>query len=140
MPYEAKTKPTALDAREFLQTVEDENRRADAVRLLEMMQNVTGEPPVLWGPSIVGFGSYRYQYPTGHGGTAAATGFSPRKSALTVYVAEGFEAHPDLMARLGKYRTGKSCLYVKRLSDIDETVLEELIRRSLAYLRRRYPA
>ena len=103
------------------------------------MERVSGYPAKMWGPSIVGFGLYRYRYESGHSGEWARTGFSPRASALTVYCLDGFDRHQALMDRLGKYRTGKSCLYIKRLADVDEEVLEALIRDSLDQMRETYP-
>ena len=137
---ELKTRPTAVGVDAFLAAVEPEARRADARALCALMARITGEPPTMWGASIVGFGRYRYTYDSGHSGEWARTGFSPRKSALTVYVMDGFPAHAPLMARLGRYKTGKSCLYLQRLADVDLEVLEALIRESLAHMAVRYPA
>lgn len=132
-----KTRPTGESVTSFLQDVEDERRRADAFAVLEMMRRITGEEPEMWGPSIVGFGSYHYEYESGRAGDWFETGFSPRKTALTLYIMSGFREHDELMARLGKHKTGKSCLYIKRLEDVDLQVLEELIRRSVEHVRAR---
>ncbi|RMD73988.1 MAG: DUF1801 domain-containing protein, partial [Bacteroidetes bacterium] len=123
----------------FLDAVPDEQKRADSYRLLELMEELTGEPPVLWGPSLVGFGKYHYRYASGREGDFFLTGFSPRKQALTLYIMSGFSRYDELMARLGKYKTGKSCLYIKRLSDVDEEVLRTLIAESVAWMRQKYP-
>ncbi|KQV18506.1 MULTISPECIES: DUF1801 domain-containing protein [unclassified Kitasatospora] len=129
---EPKTKPTAADPAAFLAAVPDERRRADAEALCALMAEVTGAPPVMWGSSIVGFGTYHYRGASGRSGDWPPVGFSPRKQALTLYVAEGFEPHQDLLARLGPHTTGKGCLYVKRLDALDETALRELIERGFA--------
>ena len=128
---ELKTKPTGRSVDAFLKSVLPEERRKDCVKLAAMMRRVTGETPRLWGTGIVGFGSYHYKYPTGREGDWFRTGFAPRKNDLTLYVMSGFERHADLMARLGKHTTGKACLYIKRLADVDGAALEELIARSV---------
>ena len=135
---ELKTKPTRASVETFLKGVEPDRRRRDAAVVLDLMTRVTGEKPVMWGPSIVGFGSYRHTTGSGHKGEFFRTGFSPRKQALTVYIMPGFEDYPDLMERLGKYKTGRSCLYINKLEDVDLTVLEDLIRRSLTTMSERY--
>jgi hypothetical protein len=141
---EPKTRPTAADVGAFLAAVEDERKRADAHRLVELMSRITGEPPRLWG-TIVGFGQYHYKYASGHEGDSALVGFSPRKAEFSIYLMgtyfPGQETQREaLLARLGKHRMGKACLYVKRLDDIDLAVLEELVRMSVAALREHYPA
>ncbi len=125
---ENKTKATAQSVEAFLDAVENEKRRADGKAVCAMMQEITGEPPVLWGPSIIGFGKYHYKYASGHQGDAPMVGFSPRKQALTLYVL--LEPFPDLLAKLGKFKTSKACLYINSLKDVDEQVLRELIDRS----------
>jgi hypothetical protein len=137
--YEAKTKPTAVSVDDFLDAVPDAGRREDANKVRAMMERISGYPARMWGPSIVGFGSYRYTYDSGHSGEAARIGFSPRAKELVLYLVGGFPRHQALMDRLGKYKTGISCLYVKRLSDLDESVLEELIAEALDYMREKYP-
>ena len=137
--YEAKTRETEVDVDAFIDAVPDPQRREDAKRLRAMMERVSGYPARMWGPSIVGFGRYHYRYESGHEGEAARIGFSPRAKELVLYVVESFSRYQALMDRLGKYKTGKSCLYVKRLSDVDEAVLEELIAEGLAYMRDKYP-
>ncbi|MFU8889854.1 MAG: DUF1801 domain-containing protein [Trueperaceae bacterium] len=138
---EPKTKPTDVAVRDHLAAIEDEARRADCAALVELMTRVTGHEPVMWGPSIVGFDRYHYRYASGHEGAAAVVGFASGKRQITLYLAPGFEgdATRELLARLGKHRTGKGCLYLKRLSDVDTEALEELVRWSVAEIRRRYP-
>lgn len=126
-----KTQPHNASVEEFLTRVENEPRKKDAFEVLELMKRVTGEEPVMWGASIIGFGSYHYKYASGREGDWLAAGFSPRKQALTLYITSGFDEHDDLLTRLGRHRTGKSCLYVKRLTDIDMDVLAELVRLSV---------
>jgi hypothetical protein len=124
--------PTSADVDAFLEAVPDENRRSDARALLELMRFVTGEPPVMWGPTIVGFGSYHYRYESGRTGDAPLAGFSPRKPNLVVYLVGGFEdRYPKLLEQLGPHKTGKACLYLKRLGDVDLDVLRQLIERSM---------
>lgn len=131
-----KTRPTDASVRAFLDGVGDDQRRADCYAVLDLMREVTGEEPVLWGPSIVGFGSYHYRYASGREGDWMLTGFSPRKRELTLYVMAGFKRYDELMARLGSYRTGKSCLYLKRLTDVDVDVLRDLVAASVAHMRK----
>ena len=104
---EAKTKPTDVPVSEFLANVDDQEKRADSDTLVKLMQEVTGEPPVMWGPSMVGFGKYAYRYDSGHSGESILAGFSPRKRELSIYIVAGFEGEPELMKKLGKYRTGR---------------------------------
>lgn len=124
---EAKTLPTRASVTKFLDSVPDAERRADAKALLRLMQQVTGLKPVLWGSSMVGFGSYHYQYGSGREGVWPLTGFSPRKNELTVYLTAGCARYRSLLARLGKHKTGVSCLYLKRLADVDREVLREVV-------------
>lgn len=126
-----KTQPTAVDPMAFIDEVENDVRRADAYRLVEIMRDETGEEPYMYGPSIVGFGTYHYVYESGREGDAPLAAFSPRKANTVVYLIGGYEdLYPDLLARLGPYKTGKSCLYIKKLDDVDEDVLRQLIRDS----------
>ena len=127
---ELKTKKNDADVEAFLAGVENARRREDCRAVVRLMAEVTGEPPVIWGDSIIGFGSYHYKYATGREGDWMATGVSPRKQSLTVYIMTGFERHAALMKKLGRYTTGKSCLYIKKLEDVDVDVLRELIRAS----------
>ncbi len=137
---EPKTKPTGVSVDAFIDAVGHARRREDARVVLAMMRRVTGEEPEMWGPSIVGFGRYRYKYDSGREGEWMLTAFAPRKSALTVYIMPGFSQYDGLMARLGKHRTGKSCLYINKLDDVDLEVLAELVRLSVDYMRTKYGA
>lgn len=136
---EPKMRPTNASVAEFLQAVPNKTRREDSFVVLEMMKRVTGEEPVMWGPSIVGFGQYHYRYASGHEGDAPIVAFSPRTQALTLYLESKFERYDELMSRLGKYTTSKACLYIKKLADVDLGVLEELISESYAYTLRKDP-
>lgn len=126
-----KTKRNDGDVEAFLGAVENEKRREDSLAMLEFMKRITGEEPVMWGASIVGFGSYHYKYASGREGDWPAAGFSPRKQALTLYIMSGFSRHDELMSKLGTYTTGKSCLYIKKIEDVDMDVLEQLVRGSM---------
>ena len=128
---ELKTKATDENVTSFLNRVSDKVRRDDCFAVLEIMKDVTGEEPRMWGPSIVGFGRYHYKYQSGREGEWMITGFSPRKTDLTLYIMPGFEALPDLMKRLGRFKTGKSCLYIKKLEDVDRGVLRQLVKQSV---------
>lgn len=134
-----KTRPTTADVDAFIDAVENDQRRQDARELLTMMQEITGEQPRLWGPSIIGFGEYHYRYDSGREGDFMRTGFAPRKQNLAVYIIPGFEPFQDLLNRLGKYKTGKSCLYINKLDDVDREVLRELIAESFDHMNRKYP-
>lgn len=131
---ENKTKPTDASVKDFIATIANDQRRRDCEHLLQIMTEITGEPAVMWGPSIVGFGRYHYKYATGREGDAGAAGFAPRAAALTIYFPEGLGAHSERLGKLGPHKTSKVCLYVKRLSDIDESVLREMIRQSYEYV------
>jgi Domain of unknown function (DU1801) len=134
---ENKTKATVVDPHAFINQVEDEQKRKDSKELVRLMSDVTGKPPKMWGPTIVGFGKYRYKYDSGREGEICLTGFSPRKPSLVLYLGPGLE-DKDLMSRLGKHKTGKGCLYIKKLDDIDRTVLKKLVVKSVAEMRKRY--
>ena len=136
---ELKTKATDASVEAFLHGVESEKKREDAFAILALMEEVTGEPPKLWGSSIIGFGSYHYKYASGHEGDACLTGFSPRKQNLVLYILAGFDQYDALLAKLGKYKTGKSCLYINKLADIDPDVLRELVAQSVAHMRATNP-
>jgi Domain of unknown function (DU1801) len=129
---EAKTKPSNASVADFIAAVVDETRRADCQTLIKLMEKASGEKARLWGSNIVGFGAYRYEYASGRTGDWPLIGFSPRKSDLTLYIMPGFERYQDLLARLGKHKTGKSCLYLKRLADTDPAVLKALITDAVA--------
>jgi hypothetical protein len=133
MKAENKTVPTNNSVSEFIDSIPEEDRKQDCRVLLEMMESTTEEKGVMWGDAIVGFGLYHYVYATGREGDMPKAGFSPRKQALTLYLSYDFERHGDLLKRLGKYKTGKICLYINRLADVDLDVLKELILRSYQY-------
>ena len=133
---ELKTKPTNASVEKFLNQVADETRREDCFKVAKMMEDITGEKPKMWGPSIVGFGSYHYKYASGQEGDWPIAAFSPRKQDLTLYLLPGFQEHSELMDQLGKHRTGTSCLYIKRLSDVHLPTLKKLIRQSVKQMKR----
>lgn len=133
-----KTTETETNVDDFIEAVEPKRKRDDAKALLPLFKRLSGHKPKMWGPSMIGFGQYHYKYESGREGDMMMTGFSPRKTALTLYVMGGFKQRPDLMEKLGKYKTGKSCLYVNKLDDIDIDVLEELIAADIAYMRATY--
>lgn len=134
-----KTQPTKQKVSEFIAGIEDTRKRSDCLELMKLMREVTGNRAKMWGTSIVGFGKYHYRYASGREGDFFLTGFSPRKQALTVYIVSGFKSHSKLMEKLGKFKTGKSCLYVKTLDEIDRSVLARLVKESVAYMRKTYP-
>jgi len=129
---ENKTKPTESSVSTFVDGIEDEGRRADAKMLIKVMQSATGEKPRLWGPSIVGFGTHHYKYESGREGDMPIACFSPRKSELVLYSIVGFDGAEALLPKLGKHKTGKGCVYIKRLADVDQKVLEKMIQKSVA--------
>ena len=128
---DTKTRPTAVSVDDFIASVEKPVRRADALVIRDMMERVTGEPATMWGPSIIGFGSYHYRYESGHQGTAPRVGFSPRSANLVLYVG-GFPDYETLFGKLGKHKSSKACLYLTKLGDVDLEVLEEIVMRSYA--------
>jgi hypothetical protein len=136
---ETKTKPTEATADSFIEAVDDPVRREDAKVVRAMMERVTGEPARMWGPTIVGFGSYHYKYDSGHEGTSCRLGFSPRKAELVLYVLTGEAEQGARLAKLGKHRTGKSCLYIKKLADVDMGVLEDITRDALTHMDAKHP-
>ena len=139
MAYEAKTKPTDVSVADFIAAVENPKRRADAETLCALFEEISGEPPVMWGPSIIGFGRYHYRYASGHEGDAPRLGFSPRKAQTVVYILPGFSGWEAFVARLGKVKTSVACLYINRLDQIDMAVLRELAAASLVEMRELYP-
>lgn len=139
MAYEPKTKLNDASVKEFLASIDDLQRRDDAFEICDIMTAITKQEPKMWGSAIVGFGSYHYVYASGTEGDAPQVSFSPRKTALTLYIMSGFAAYEDLLEKLGKYKLGKSCLYIKRLEDIDMKILKKLIRESLKYIKKNYP-
>ncbi|WP_309630448.1 DUF1801 domain-containing protein [Brevundimonas sp.] len=136
---ETKTRPTAVSVDEFIAAVEHPGRREDAMALVALMEAETGEKATMWGSSIVGFGRYHYRYDSGHEGDACLVGFSPRKANLVLYVAADEARRADMLARLGKHKSGAGCVYVNRLSDVDEAVVREMTRTSVETLKARYP-
>ena len=136
----AKLKTTVNDGdvRKFLETVENAKRREDSLEVLQLMQEITGEAAKMWGSSIVGFSTYHYKYESGREGDMFKVGFSPRKQSLTIYIMPGFERYEELMGKLGKYTTGKPCLYIKKLEDVDRDILEQLITESYSYMTKKY--
>ncbi len=137
---ENKTTRNKGSVAKFLNSVKDEQKIKDAFALLDLIKKTTGLEPEMWGTSLIGFGNYHYKYESGREGDFFLTGFSPRKQNLTVYIMPGFERYTDLMKKLGKYKTGKSCLYLKKLEDINLEVLKELIRESVDYMNKKYNA
>ena len=131
---ELKTQKNDASVEAFLNTIADERKRKDSFTILELMKEITGEAPAMWGTSIVGFGSYHYKYASGREGDWMITGFSPRKQNLTLYIMGGFEQYDELLSQLGKHSTGKSCLYLKKLDDIHLDVLRELVQRSVKHM------
>lgn len=135
---ENKTQPTDQSVKSFIDSLDDQQKIADSWSLLELMKEVTGCEPKMWGPSIIGFDQYHYKYESGREGDWLKTGFSPRKREFSIYIMSGFKRHKELMEKLGKHRTGKSCLYVKKLEDIDMDVLKELVEESVKYMDEKY--
>ena len=133
-----KTTETSQSVTDFINTVEDDKKRNDSFELVRLMSAVTGYEPKMWGPGIVGFGSYHYKYDSGHEGDAPLVGFSPRKGAISLYVFTGLDEHKSLLDGLGKFTMGKACIYVKRLSDIDQEVLTKIMRETIGFLPSKY--
>ena len=131
---ELKTQKNDASVEEFLNGITDERKREDSFAILDLMREITGDEPAMWGTSINGFGSYRYQYASGRDGEWFLTGFSPRKQNLTLYIMSGFNNYDSLLSDLGKYKTGKSCLYINKLDDVNLPALRELIEQSVAHL------
>jgi hypothetical protein len=136
---ELKTKKTEESVVAFLDKIEYVKKRLDCYAILNLMKSVTGYEPKMWGESIVGFGSYHYKYATGHEGDMPLAAFAPRKNNITIYIMPGFERYEALMAKLGKYKTGKSCLYIKSMNDVDPMVLRELVAESARFMQQLYP-
>jgi Domain of unknown function (DU1801) len=125
-----KTKPTPANVEQFVNAIDDLKRRADCLTLVALMKKITKCEPKMWGPSIVGFGDHHYRYESGHEGDIFVLGFSPRKEALTLYLGPGIDRFRDTLDKLGKYKTGKGCLYIRRLEDVDESVLATLLKKA----------
>ncbi len=139
MPADAKTRPTPVSPEAFIDAVDHPGRREDARAVLALLAQATGHPPVMWGPSIIGFGRYRYTYDSGHSGEAPLVGFSPRKGNLVLYMAADDDARAAFLARLGKHKTGKGCIYLNRLADVDPAVIADMARWSMKTLKERHP-
>ncbi|MBM7621573.1 hypothetical protein JOC95_003462 [Bacillus tianshenii] len=137
--YELKTKETDNSVVEFIEAVDNPKKREDAYKLLDIFTETTGHQAKMWGPSIIGFGSYHYKYPTGHEGDAPLVGFSPRKAKISLYFATGDSKREELLAGFGKHTTGKACVYINKLADIDVDVLKKLIEQSVRFLQETYP-
>ena len=133
-----KTVETDASVENFITAVDDEQKRQDSWDLVALMSKITGSPPKMWGKSLVGFGHYHYKYESGREGDFFLTGFSPRKTALTIYIMPGFSDYEEQMARLGPHKTGKSCLYLKNLDVVDRDVLEGIVGDSVRVMRERY--
>ena len=133
-----KTTETTNSVIEYVNAVENERQRNDSFQLLEIMQDISGHEPKMWGPSIIGFGSYHYRYNSGHEGDAPLIGFSPRKAATSLYVFTGLEQHQHLLDGLGKYKMGKACIYIKKLSDINEQNLRTVMEETINFLKLKY--
>jgi hypothetical protein len=136
--YELKTKQNETSVTEFLDNLSDLQKKKDSYKLLDLFKNVTGEEPMMWGSSIIGFGSCHYKYPSGQEGDWMLSGFSPRKQALTLYIMSGFEEFEEMLKKLGKHKTGKSCLYLNKLADVDMEILKEMIKKSVKTFAKRY--
>jgi hypothetical protein len=137
---ENKTRPTKVSVTAFIDAVTDPARRADTKALVKLLRSATGERPTMWGPSIIGFGSYHYKYDSGREGDMPVVGFSPRKAATVLYGVTGFDGAEEFLANLGKHTTGKGCLYIKKLADVDQKILESMVVKSVACKRvRRAP-
>lgn len=137
--YEPKTKETKNSVIEFIEDVDNPKKREDAYKLLDIFTEVTGYEAKMWGPSIIGFGSYHYKYKTGHEGDAALVGFSPRKAKISLYFAPGETKREELLKSFGKHNTGKACVYINKVADIDVEVLKQLIIESIKFLKETYP-
>ncbi|MFW9938025.1 MAG: DUF1801 domain-containing protein [Candidatus Thorarchaeota archaeon] len=136
---ELKTKPTDKSVDAFLKKVENPRKRNDSYEILNIMKEITQEEPIMWGDSIIGFGTYHYKYKSGREGDWLLTGFSPRKQNLTLYIMSGFEIYNSLLKKLGKYKTGKSCLYINKLQDVDKDILKQIVKESVIYMKKLYP-
>jgi Domain of unknown function (DU1801) len=135
---EQKTKPTGKNVNAFLDGIADQSRRTECYAMVDMMKRVTGTEPKIWGTGLVGFGNYHYKYASGHEGDCFITGFASRKSALTLYITAGLERFPKLLEKLGKHKAGKGCLYIKNLDDVNLSVLEDLLKKSVDHTKATY--
>jgi hypothetical protein len=137
--YELKTKQNENSVLEFIESIDNEKKREDAWRLLDIFTEETGFPAKMWGPSMIGFGSYHYKYKTGHEGDSFLAGFSPRKAKISLYFAPGDNQREELLKKFGKHTTGKACVYINKVNDIDENILRKLIQASVSFLKKTYP-
>jgi hypothetical protein len=135
-----KTRPNEKSVEEFLNSVADEYKKADSFAILDLMEQVTDETPIMWGDSIIGFGTYSYSNTRGKDHEWFLTGFSPRKQSLTLYIMSGFDQYDSLLENLGKFKTGKSCLYIKKLEDVDQNVLTKLVKESVKHMKKTNPS
>lgn len=133
-----KTNETDVNVYNFINTVSGETKREDSLCIVEIFKDISGFEPKMWGPSIIGFGSYHYKYNSGHEGDAPLAGFSPRKDSIVLYFASEFESREQLLEKLGKHKTGKVCVYVKKLEDIDISILKKLLKGSIAQIKKQY--
>ena len=136
---ELKTKPNKVDVYQFIQSVENQRRRQDALVLLDLMKKITGVEPVMWGPSIVGFGKYHYKYESSREGDSFLVGFSPRKQNMSIYLICDYDKDKKLMDKLGKHKSGKGCLYINKLEDVNLNILKVLIESSIEFTKIKYP-
>jgi len=139
MTYELKTKQNDRSVIEFIEGVDHPKKRDDAYKLLDLFTETSGFEAKMWGPSIIGFGSYHYKYPTGHEGDAPLVGFSPRKAKISLYFATGDTEREQLLKKFGKHTSGKACVYINKIDDIDVNILKDLIRQSITFLQKMYP-
>ncbi|WHY78439.1 DUF1801 domain-containing protein [Neobacillus sp. WH10] len=139
MSYQQKTKETNNSVVEFIESVDNQKKREDAYKLVDIFTDTTGYEAKMWGPSIIGFGSYHYKYESGHEGDAPLVGFSPRKAKISLYFAPGDSKREELLKEFGKHTTGKGCVYINKVADIDISVLQELIKQSVQFLQATYP-
>lgn len=137
--YEIKTKYTDNSVVEFIESVDSDKKREDAYKLLNIFEETTGYEAKMWGPSIIGFGTYHYKYASGHEGDAPLAGFSPRKAKISLYFSPDLPNREELLSRFGKFTTGKSCVYINKLADVDENVLKEFIQSDIEYVQNKYP-
>lgn len=136
---ENKTKQSIEKVSDFISKLENEQKRTDSLRLMELMENISGEKARMWGSNIIGFGEYHYKYKSGHEGNAPLLGFSPRKAAISLYVFTGLEEHEQLLDELGKFKMGKACIYAKKLDDLNENALIQLMEQKILFLKKTYP-
>lgn len=135
-----KTTETSSSVTDFINLVDDEQKRKDSLTIIKLLKKISGKQPKMWGPSIIGFDSYHYKYDSGHEGDAPLLGFSPRKAAISLYIYAATEQNKKLLEKLGKYKMGKSCIYIKKLADLDEAVFNKIAQNTLEHYKKKYPA